>query len=637
MKRCLLLIITSIVVSSSAMAQVNIPEHHQFGQYLNMNEYSSYAAVTKIPSSSLDTAGNTDASDTINYYINQLSQKEINYLAETFALELPSGTFLILKPINLKSHIKLKGAGAGKTFIKCQVGEGNPCISLSPANEGNSVAPIDTFMLLRDAKKRDGVLILDSTGYQKYDDVQERTTSPYLISIVKNNDSELINDRWAEQSVRESFSYSFGYNVENGAEVHLPIGDFYRALDDPRIEPTYKLTHNYEKDSSHVFISNCIFNSGVNCLSIKRADTTTSQTANILMRNAVNCNIIGVESNQSNFAHIDLRNSVNCLIKRNLIRFGNNYGGGGKAYGIVLQSGSCRNNVVDNVLHHLRHSILLQSGANNNIIFANYSFDPFWEQAGLPSDAAGDIVLHGNYPFANVFEANVAQQIVIDDSHGKNGPFNIFHRNWLQGYGIFMSAANGSDSQVFTGNEITNTAFLKGLYLLQDQGHFEYGNWVKGNNQPSSTSGSLQRSISMENQFYEDRLRRTGGWWALTSFLNKDSIPFGEPLNAFEKSIPALKRDMIFPNCWEFDDTYQLGIKDIKSTDAMWFYPNPTIGKVHITEPGLLHVYNLQGQQLKEISIQQLQVIDLSMYHGLLILTLQTDSQKLLTGKLNVQ
>ena len=68
--------------------------------------------------------------------------------------------------------------------------------------------------------------------------------------------------------------------------------------------------------------------------------------------------------------------------------------------------------------------------------------DPFWTGTVLPSDAAGDLVLHGNYPYANLFEGNILQNLVVDDSHGLNGPYNTFFRNRADNYGIVMSNAS---------------------------------------------------------------------------------------------------------------------------------------------------------------------------------------------------
>jgi len=89
--------------------------------------------------------------------------------------------------------------------------------------------------------------------------------------------------------------------------------------------------------------------------------------------------------------------------------------------------------------------VLLQSGANGNVISYNYSLNPN-QSDSPPANGAGDLVLHGNYPFANLFEGNICQNVMIDASHGINGPYNTFFRNRVQLYGIIMSPSPATDS-----------------------------------------------------------------------------------------------------------------------------------------------------------------------------------------------
>jgi hypothetical protein len=84
----------------------------------------------------------------------------------------------------------------------------------------------------------------------------------------------------------------------------------------------------------------------------------------------------------------------------------------------------------------------------------------------------------------NLAEGNFVRNIVIDDSHGKNGPLNTFFRNRASGYGIFMNFMPATDSVQFIGNEITNSTI--GLNFIQGVGHFLYGNNYRG----SIVSGS---------------------------------------------------------------------------------------------------------------------------------------------------
>jgi len=159
----------------------------------------------------------------------------------------------------------------------------------------------------------------------------------------------------------------------------------------------------------------------------------------------------------------------------------------------------------------------LQSAANGNVIAYNYSKDPFWTGTILPSNSAGDIVLHGNYPFQNLFEGNICQNIVIDNSHGINGPYNTFYRNRAELYGIFMNDGAG-DLQNFIGNEITHP--LLGQYFKTGKAHYEFGN---NRNQviiPPNTSQLTTNTLFLESN--PD---------CLTDFTNFPSIGYPNKLN----------------------------------------------------------------------------------------------------------
>lgn len=91
--------------------------------------------------------------------------------------------------------------------------------------------------------------------------------------------------------------------------------------------------------------------------------------------------------------------------------------------------------------------------------------------------------------YANLFEQNDVQNIVIDNSHGANGPYNTFLRNRASLYGIFFSD-NTSPSQNFIGNEIPNTGFPYSTvnYNILGNDQFSYGNNNKGTVAPVGTS-----------------------------------------------------------------------------------------------------------------------------------------------------
>ena len=226
-------------------------------------------------------------------------------------------------------------------------------------------------------------------------------------------------------------------------------------------------------------------NIGIECIGIKR-ESNASSSSNIYFSYVANAWVIGVESDSCARSHIGIDHSTNIQIQKNYFHHAFEYGGGGKAYGIAIQrsSGNCL--IENNIFEHLRHSMLVQAGANGNVFGYNYSFDPNWFVSGSPADRASDITIHGNYPYANLFEGNIAAHINVDGAHGMNGPENTFLRNRLTLYGIRITDSN-SNYQNFIGNEMTNTNTLYGRYDILASNHYEYANNKQGIIIPAST------------------------------------------------------------------------------------------------------------------------------------------------------
>jgi hypothetical protein len=262
---------------------------------------------------------------------------------------------------------------------------------------------------------------------------------------------------------------------------------------------------------------------------LERVDKAEGQTTNINFTRCTDSWIWGVESNLTNFGHVSLSYSSNITVRGCYFHHSHDYGGGGRGYGVVLEftSGECL--IEDNQFNNLRHSILHQAGVNGNVVAYNYSVNPYW--TSFPNNSAGDLVMHGNYPYSNLSEGNTVQHIVIDYSHFINGPYNTFFRNKAAGYGLFMAPSAGND-QNFVGNDIPNTALLQGAYTLTGSGHFQYGNRVRGANniRPAGTTDLSRISHYLCSQ---------PAWWINTSETWPNiGIPY--PYNSTE--IPALSR-----------------------------------------------------------------------------------------------
>lgn len=355
------------------------------------------------------------------------------------------------------------------------------------------------------------------------------------------------------------------------------------------------------------YLSNCKVkknspkeNIGLKNLSIINNCPSTSQTNNVLFDFSRNCFVSCVSSVNCNFSHINISNSSGVFIEKSTFKDGFTYGSGGKAYGIVLQFGTGDCLITNNFFDHLRHSILFQAGSNGNVVSYNYSINPFWTDVSLPSNSAGDIVLHGNYPYMNLIEGNSCQHIVIDDSHGKNGPYNTFLRNRANLYGIFMNTNPSTDSTNFIGNEITNTSLFMGNFITSGNGNLSSGNNKIGQCIPTNTEIGNQFSLYLDQpiSFY-------------STLSNWPPIGYPNGLNQYKnKSEYAVLNLESLCDCCE-DESLSLDKSYVQ--DFQLYYSNDLKKiTIHSNEPiqGYI-IYDLSGKTIEQQELINLKDVEL--------------------------
>ena len=405
----------------------------------------------------------------------------------------PAGAYLFNSPVMLRSGLVLKGEGSDYTKLQFNLAGSNDLVTIAGSTSA-SIANI-TSSVFKDQSSLD----VDNPSLFQVND---------YIKIYQN-DAALVNDAWALESVGQVI------HIENisGNTIYFtnPLRRNYLLADAPRIRRFTMIT-----------------GSGIECLKIKRMDQTTTPLpkSNIYFSNAANCWVKGVESDSCNFAHIQIANSSNIEISNCYFHGAFGYAGG-EGYGISCEftSGECL--IANNIFKHLRHSMLLQSGANGNVFEHNYSIEPFKSESP-PNDLSGDIVMHGNYPYLNLFEGNIVQNILVDASHSINGPYNTLFRNRAESYGLIISSGAG-DSTNIIGNEITGTGPGKGNYLMQGNGNLEYGNNKNNTIIPAGTV-----SLPDSSYFYNS----IPVFWNIASIWPSVGIP--NSLNT--GSIPAKAR-----------------------------------------------------------------------------------------------
>lgn len=205
-----------------------------------------------------------------------------------------------------------------------------------------------------------------------------------------------------------------------------------------------------------------IKNIKVSNLLISRVNEPVNQdVSNLEFANAYNCNVVRVESNFSQRHHIYFQNAKDCVIESNYVHdcFIPTTGGYGYGYGLVGSTG-CR--ISHNKSTRLRHHIILQIGANHNVVSYN-SIEVCYDY--------NDMALHAAYAYMNLFEGNMLTESYADTSKDGSttvepttGPGNTWFRNYATGkVGSIQSATT---RQNIIGNDLGTIASIGADHYL---------------------------------------------------------------------------------------------------------------------------------------------------------------------------
>ncbi len=470
----------------------------------------------------------------------------------------PPGKYIFYSSIDLTDSIIIRGASSDQThFIFDLGGAAENCINISRSQTEAFVEVSGGY------EKGSRKLIVEDPGSF------EANTFAELRQENGNWDTEPIS--WAEYSVGQILF------IENIVADTLLLKNALRIDYDDELDPEIRPL-------------NIITETGMECFKITRADNTLQGVgSNFYLAFAANCWIRGVESHFSVGSHIYLTQSSRIEISGCYVHEAYAYDGSGtRGYGITLNmhSGECL--IENNILKQLRHAMMVKTGANGNVFAYNYSTEPYRSEP--IHDLSGDNSLHGHYAFANLFEGNIVQNIIIDHYWGPSGPWNTFFRNRAELYGIIMTSSDTTetDSQNFAGNEVVNTNILYGNYILTGEDQFEYGNNVKGSIVPPGTSDLPDSSYYREN---------VPPYWDIID----PWPPIGVPHDTNEYSIPAKERYLHGWTRTVCSDSLYTGSNVFKTKHRLRIYPNPGNGTVFIhSDAPVMEVclINLQGRVL---------------------------------------
>lgn len=482
-------------------------------------------------------------------------------------LDFPAGNFLFDTTINIRTNnVIIRGAGQENTTF---------LLDMSGLWFKNSEGIRITGNLIRGRQYLSQPAFKDSS-YAVVPDASIYSPDDWVKMII--NDSIYIFSEWALETVGQIVQIQS--IVGNQLYFKSPLRMNFLLAENP-------------------FISrlNMRENVGIECLKIKRIDNTSPRQSNTIeFWHAANCWVSGIESDTTNFSHIIMLRSTNIYVGNSYFHHAFEYGSGGRAYGVnlALTTGECL--IENNVFKRLRHSMLVQAGANGNVFAFNFSTDPYWTNTDpiIPADAAGDMVLHGNWPYANLFEQNLGQSMVIDNSHAANGPHNTFLRNRAEKFGIFFNDAT-SPSQNFIGNDITNTTFPYSTfnYLITGADHFVHGNNNKGTVDPPGTT-----TLPDLSYYYTQRpdFIPVNQWGAI-------GTP-NPPINPGNQAFDRFASGNVFAGSCGNPLTSN---EQTRSTDHLIsVFPNPSHqlfqieSEIEMTE---VAIYNLTGQLIKSFQV----------------------------------
>ena len=338
------------------------------------------------------------------------------------AVKIPAGNFTVTTTINILSNVVIKGAGSNQTQITFQTG--------NPADHCFKIkGSYDTYI---------------------YKEILNGSTMG-SVSITVNDASNLYPDDFID--IRDSRKIEF----ESSGPISYSIGQVVQIASKSgnQLILKDKLSLNHSGFAPRVYKITPVQNVGLEDLHINRSLTDgAGNGATILFRNAANCWVKGCELSNTSSMHIKVETSTHITIKGNFIHHAQDYGDGGRGYGVALYYRSTNCLIEDNLLNFLRHALIVGSSVNRNVISYNYCWDRHATGTFLGiMEAIGDISIHGNYAHRNLFEGNSVENIFADDwfgyRHGYsntlltgNGPYNTFLRNYIRVEQISLHACD---------------------------------------------------------------------------------------------------------------------------------------------------------------------------------------------------
>jgi hypothetical protein len=331
---------------------------------------------------------------------------------------VPAGNYMLRSRLGIGKSVVLRGQGPDRTHLTFELASDAYGIEIVTYQRGawDTVQAGYTF----------GSTQLTVTNGSRF-------TAGGFAEILRDNDSAVMytnplwDEPWADNSIGQIVKVTAV--AGNALTVDPPLRHTYSANLYPRIR-SQGFVQNAGVEDMHIQLNNA------------------GDPATIQIKNAAYCWVRNCHLENTVRTHVSFSTAFRCEVRYNYMHHAHDYGGGGHGYGVNAGGRTSDCLIEDNIFEHLRHSMLVQTGANGNVFGYNYSIDNYTDASWTPCD----ISLHGHWPYMNLFEGNVVQEIDVSDYWGPCGPGNTFLRNRIEteGFDVF----DHSHGQNFVGNEL---------------------------------------------------------------------------------------------------------------------------------------------------------------------------------------
>ena len=379
--------------------------------------FPEYATVINVKSFGARADGTTDDSTAINNAINSATGPAVVFI--------PSGTYAVAKSIYLKSNIILRGEGSRKTRLLFKSsGTANRCIGAIKWDSDQT----DAYVVVTNGLgKESTVLYLASvSGFATGD----------VVEIQQQNDPA-----WG-------FTESWQSNVVGQIVRVVSVDSARRCL---TIDQPLRITFSAARRPVARKL-NVLRGIGIEDLYLEKTESINGYT--IEFKHVVDSWVRRVESYNTYKGHLWLERCAQIEVRQNYFHHSFVYGGDTQGYGVSCTRHTSGCLIEDNVFNSLRHSMVLEIGANGNVY--GYNFSTNRARDPVSGNLQADISVHGHYVFMNLFEGNVAEDADVPDWFEPAGPGNSLFRCRVMNSGTAIEVA--SDNENVVGNELPTGA-----------------------------------------------------------------------------------------------------------------------------------------------------------------------------------